>query len=169
MDAWDVILSRRDVREFEPRPIADDDLDRILEAGRRSPSSQNWQPWTFVVVTGKAALGRLSGVWKGASHVRSSAATIALVAEPPGSAAGDERLHYDLGQATMSMMFAAAALGIGSGHSAVEDQDLARSVLRLGPEQRCYYLVVLGHPAQPLRPVRHPDRRPFDEVVRRVS
>ena len=82
-----MILSRRDVREFEPRPIADDELDQILEAGRRSPSSQNWQPWTFVAVTGSEALGRLSGVWKGASHVRSSAATIALVAEPQGSAA----------------------------------------------------------------------------------
>jgi len=31
------------VRSFDDRPIADDHLDEILEAGRRTPSSQNWQ------------------------------------------------------------------------------------------------------------------------------
>ena len=51
MDTWDAITSRRDVREFQDRPLADDELDRILEAGRRAPSSRNWQPWDFVVVT----------------------------------------------------------------------------------------------------------------------
>ncbi len=36
---------------------------------------------------------------------------------------------FDLGQATMSIMLAAAGLGIGSGHSAVSDQQLARRLL----------------------------------------
>ncbi len=37
--------------------------------------------------------------------------------------------RYDLGQATMAMMIAAADLGIGSGHSSVGDQDAARRIL----------------------------------------
>ena len=44
MQTWDAITSRRNVRSFADRPIPPADLDRILEAGRRSPSSQNWQP-----------------------------------------------------------------------------------------------------------------------------
>jgi nitroreductase len=44
MQTWDAITSRRNVRSFADRPIPAADLDRILEAGRRSPSSQNWQP-----------------------------------------------------------------------------------------------------------------------------
>ena len=51
MQTWDAITSRRNVRSFADRPIPAADLDRILEAGRRAPSSQNWQPWDFILVT----------------------------------------------------------------------------------------------------------------------
>ena len=51
METWDAIRARRNVRVYTGQPIAAPDLDRILEAGRRSPSSQNSQPWDFVVVT----------------------------------------------------------------------------------------------------------------------
>jgi nitroreductase len=39
METWEAITSRRNVRAFDGRPIPAGDLDRILEAGRRSPSS----------------------------------------------------------------------------------------------------------------------------------
>jgi nitroreductase len=51
MDAWDAVVSRRNVRDFRKDPIPPEDLDRILEAARRTPSSRNGQPWDFVVVT----------------------------------------------------------------------------------------------------------------------
>jgi hypothetical protein len=56
METWDAIRSRRNVRSFTSDPIPDADLDQILEAGRRAPSSQNWQPWDFVVVTNRSEL-----------------------------------------------------------------------------------------------------------------
>jgi nitroreductase len=56
MQTWDAVTSRRNVRSFAGRPIPAADLDRILEAGRRSPSSQNWQPWDFILVTDRAQL-----------------------------------------------------------------------------------------------------------------
>src|SRR3984957_1704036 len=65
VETWDAITSRRHVREFASRAIADDDLVRILEAGRRAPSSQNWQPWDFVAVTGRGELTELARVWRG--------------------------------------------------------------------------------------------------------
>jgi nitroreductase len=163
MTVFDAIRSRRDVREFDSRPIPQAELDQILEAGRRSPSSQNRQPWDFVVVTDRQQLTRLASVWRAAGHVAQSAATIALIA--PG---GDQRqrAQFDLGQATMSMMLAAAALGIGSGHSAVSDQDLARELLGFPQDKVCAHLIPLGYPSgRPLVPIRKPDRRPFDEVV----
>ena len=114
METWDAIRSRRDVREYRPGPIDPELLDRILEAGRRAPSSQNWQPWTFVAVTDRSRLEQLSKVWKGAGHVAGSAATIALVAaEPdPGEVT---RLHFDLGQAAMSMLLEATDAGVRVG------------------------------------------------------
>ncbi len=167
MQTWDAIRSRRNVREFTNEPIADEDLDRILEAGRRSPSSRNWQPWDFVVVTDRQQLEELSQVWQFAKHVARSAATVALVAREPGSPQERDWIQYDLGQATMSMMIAAADLGIGSGHASVGDQELARRILGLPPDRFCAYLLALGYPRQPLRPISKPSRRPFDDVVHR--
>ena len=167
METWDAIRTRRNVRDYADRPIADEYLDQILEAGRRSPSSNNWQPWDFVLVTDREQLIELAKVWQGARHVARSAATVALVA-PAGDEARASQLHYDLGQATMSIMLAAVDLGIGSGHSAVADQEQARKVLGFPADRFCAYLIGLGYPAdRPLVPIRRPNRRPFEDVVHR--
>ena len=168
METWDALRARRNVRMFAPDPVADEDLDRIVEAGRRAPSGRNWQPWDFVVVTDRDQLERLAGVWQGASHIARSAATIGIVAptvDDPGRAG---ILQFDLGQATMMMMIAAADLGIGTGHSAVGDQDLARELLGFPEDRFLAFMLGLGYPAdRPLRVIRRPDRRPFEEVVHR--
>jgi nitroreductase len=166
MQTWEAITSRRNVRAFDDRPIPAADLDQILEAGRRSPSSQNWQPWDFIVVTDRARLRELAGVWRGAGHVAGSAATIVVI----GPAADNEfgRAQFDLGQATMSMLLAAADLGIGSCHAGVADLDLARELLGFPADRDWAFLISLGYPAdRPLIPVRSPRRRPFGEVVHR--
>jgi len=168
METWDAIRARRNVREYDDRAIEAEHLDRILEAGRRAPSSMNWQPWDYVVVTGPDALGRLSEVWRGAGHVARSAATIALLARVPEDESRRDWVQYDLGQATMLMMLAAADLGIGSGHSAVSDQDLARELLGHPEDRFLAYLIALGYPSgRPLTPIERPNRRPFEEVVHR--
>jgi nitroreductase len=167
MDTWEAITSRRNVRTYTDQPIAGADLDRILEAARRTPSSRNEQRWDFVVCTDRAQLRDLSGVWRGARHVAGSAVTIALVA-PTASAGTRESIQYDLGQASMSIMLAAADLGIGSAHAAVADQELARRILGFPEDRFCAWLISLGYPAgRPLRPIERPDRRPFDDVVHR--
>jgi nitroreductase len=168
METWQAITSRRNVRGFADRPIAGDDLDRILEAGRRAPSSRNSQPWDFVVVTERAELRELAKVWRGAAHVAESAATVALVLPRFDDAADRETALFDLGQAAMAMQIAAADLGIGAGHGAVRDQDQARRVLGHPADRYVAYLTDLGYPAdRPLRPIQRPDRRAFDEVVHR--
>ncbi|HTX81307.1 MAG TPA: nitroreductase family protein [Streptosporangiaceae bacterium] len=166
METWDAITARRNVRQFTDRSIPAADLDRILEAGRRSPSSQNWQPWDFVLVTDREQLRELSDVFSGASHVAGSAATIAVVG--PESDNEFHRAQFDLGQATMSMTLAAADLGIGSCHAGVADMDLARRLLGLPANRSWVLLISLGYPAErALTPIRNPKRRPFDDVVHR--
>jgi len=56
METWEAITTRRNVREFSPEPLAPEHLERILEAAWRSPSSQNSQPWDFVVVTERCSV-----------------------------------------------------------------------------------------------------------------
>jgi nitroreductase len=168
VETWDAIRSRRNVRAFAERPIAGEDLDRILEAARRTPSSSNRQAWDFVVCTDPGQLGRLATVWEYARHVAGSAATVCLVAPDPAGGYERDSVQYDLGQATMSIMLAAADLGIGSGHAKVSDYGRAAEILGLPPDRVCWWLVALGYPAdRPLAPIGRPNRRPFDDVVHR--
>jgi nitroreductase len=166
MQTWEAITSRRNVRLFADRPIPAAELDQILEAGRRSPSSQNWQPWDFILVTDREQLRELAGVWRGAGHVAGAAAAIVVI----GPAADNEfhRAQLDLGQATMAMILAAADLGVGSCHAGVADVELARRLLGFPRDRGWAFLISLGYPAdRPLTPIKNPRRRPFGEVVHR--
>ena len=168
METWDAIRSRRNVRVFSERAIDESDLARVLEAGRRAPSSRNWQPWDFIVVTDRPQLVALAEVWRSAGHVARAAAAVAFVGPVLESDANRDWLWFDHGQAMMSMMIAAADLGIGSGHAAVADQELARTILGHPEDRFCVALMSLGYPQdRALAPLQRPDRRPFDEVVHR--
>jgi nitroreductase len=165
MNTWDTITSRRQVRSFTSDPIPREELERILEAGRRAPSSRNGQPWDFVVVTDKDQMERLSHVWQGAGWTAGAAATIALVMP---DAEGSEALvgRFDLGQAAMQMMIAATGFGIASGQAVCRDQSLAQEVLGFPDGKHCLLLIAVGYAAdRPLKPIRRPSRRPFDDVV----
>lgn len=168
METWDALRARRKTQRYADRPIPAEELDRILEAGRRSQSSRNEQRWAFVVVTERNTLERLSKVWQGAAHIAEAAATIGIVAPHSDDPETSASINFDLGQATMSMILAATDLGIGTRHANVEDHDLGAEILGLPDGQRLTWMLGLGYPADgSLAPVENPDRRPFDEVVHR--
>jgi nitroreductase len=166
METLDAIAARRNVRAYTDEPISADDLHTILEAARRAPSASNRQWWDLVVVTDRAQLQALAGVWRGAGHVAGSAATVAIVAPQQDDAFLREMMHFDLGQLAMSLILAATDRGIGTGHTAVQDQQLARQLLGFPEGYSCAYLIAMGHPAdRPITPLKKHNRRPYEEVV----
>jgi nitroreductase len=162
---WEAIRTQRAVRRFEDREIPDDVLLRILDAGRRAPSSMNEQRWDFVVVTDPQRLRELARVGEYADHIAGAAAAVALITPVADEDWRRESIAFDLGQAAQSMMLAAWSQGVGSVHAAVYDEDLARELLGYPKGFRCDYLVSFGYPAGP--PTTEGSRRPFDDVVRR--
>ena len=46
----DAIRKRRSIRKYKTRSVEDEKIDKILEAGRLSPSAANKQPWHFIIV-----------------------------------------------------------------------------------------------------------------------
>jgi nitroreductase len=168
METWDAITSRRNVRDFTSEPLPESAIERILEAAWRAPSARNLQPWDFVLVTDREQLQELSGVWQGGGHIAGASAAIAIVVDEDVEPRMREVALYDIGQATLQMMVAAADLGVASGHSSVGDQDLARKILGLPREKIVRYVLDFGYPAdRPLKPIVNPKRRPFDEVIHR--
>ncbi len=50
MDVIEAIKNRRSIRKFEDRPVPDDVIKKIIEAGQWAPSACNRQAWKFIVV-----------------------------------------------------------------------------------------------------------------------
>jgi nitroreductase len=170
MDVREAISRVRAVRSFADRPLEAEALERILQAGRRAPSSKNLQRWHFVVCTERERLKQLAAVGPFAGHVAGAAAAVALVTPEAEEAWDRESIAFDLGQCAQNMMLAAFELGIGSVHATVYEQDLARELLGYPGGFRCRYLISFGYPAEPdalTRPLRKGGRKPLEEIVHR--
>jgi nitroreductase len=60
MDLFDAIQGRKSIRKFKRTPVADEDIKKILDAGRLAPSANNTQPWSFVVIKDKTLLAKMA-------------------------------------------------------------------------------------------------------------
>ena len=170
MDVWTAIRTKRMVRRFEPRALASEDLERILDAGRRAASSKNQQAWDFVAVQDRELLRRLSEVGPYAGHVAGAAAAIALVTPDPRAPGGSLSVAWDVGMAAENMMLAAWERGIGSCPATVYDQSIAREILGLPEDRFCGWILSFGYPADPTdltRPPKKGGRKPLEEIVHR--
>ena len=168
MTAWEAIRTKRAVRAFADRPIEQDRLDRILEAGRRAHSAKNQQRWAFIVVRDRERLAALSGLGRWCGHIAGAAVAVALVTPDPHLPGQPLSLMWDLGGAAAQMMVVAWELGIGSCPATVYDTDGAASILGLPPDMRCEYVLSFGYPADPTvltAPPKPGGRRPVDEIV----
>jgi nitroreductase len=167
MDTWQAINTVRVVREFSDEPVSEEDLERILNAGRRAGSSKNQQHWAFVVVRDREHLRELSSVGRYANHLAGATVAIALV-RPAEDAPRLYSALWDLGRAAQNMVLAAWELGIGSVPATVYDHDLAARLLGLPDDQVCDYLLSFGHPADPEKltaPNRPGGRVTLEEIV----
>ena len=168
MTTWDAVNGKRAVRRFAARPLAADDLDHILAAGRRAHSSKNQQRWGFVVVQDRANLEALSAVGPYAGHIAGAAAAIALVTPDPRAADAPLSISWDLGGAAAQMMLVAWEMGIGSCPATVYDHALARELLGYPQGMHCEFILSFGYPADPAlltAPNRPGGRRRAEEIL----
>jgi nitroreductase len=165
MDAYKSIISKRAVRQFLDKPVPDDALHRILQAGRMSGSSKNTQPWTFVVTREPGTRLALSRCGDFASHLIGAPLAIAIVFDPQYY-----RGEFDSGRAAQNMMLAAWADGIGSCIASMHREDDAKAVLGVPGELRLEHVISFGYPSpQPeaSKPAPgRPGRKTMEEIVR---
>ena len=77
----DLIKSRKSVRKYSDKHIPDEDLRKILEAGRLAPSWMNVQSWKFILVKSQENKDLLSELSVGQAHVKNADALIVCVAD----------------------------------------------------------------------------------------
>ena len=160
MDVLDAIRNRRAVRHFADRPVAAETIASILDAGRRSQSSKNTQPWKFILVQERSRLEALSKLGTYAGHLAGAAFAVVLV----GAKAWNWN-DFDLGQAAAYMQLAAWELEVGACIAAIYPEADVKSLLGIPPESTVYCALSFGYPAEDWQPARMGGRRPLDEVV----
>ena len=158
LSVTEAVRAKRAVRAYSAEPVSEELIRAILSAGRRAQSSKNDQPWTFVVVTEREQLQRLSTAGAYAAHMAASAFTVVLVA--PAA------YEFDLGQAAAYMQLAAVEHGIGSCVTTLQNDEASHAILGVPPELGCRWTITFGYPAEAPAPLKSGGRRPLDEVVR---
>jgi nitroreductase len=167
-ETYESIVALRVVRSFTDRPIPDDVLDAVLEAGRWTGSSKNSQGWRFAVITDDETRLRLAEAGRFTGPLREAAVAIGLVRTRQGD-------DFDIGRLAQNLMLAAAALGLGSCPVTLHDPDVAAAVLGLPDDHACTWTVALGYPDEEReregRASRRPamsGRLPLDELLWKI-
>ena len=109
MNVMDVIKTRRSIRKYSSKLVEKEKIEKILEAGRLSPSAANRQPWHFLVITDKELKTRLSEAYSSEWFV--SAPVILIVCADPNVAwcrnDGEDYWKVDAAIAMQSMILEA--------------------------------------------------------------
>ena len=116
MELIEVIKQRRSVRDYKDKPVPEDKLLRILEAGRLAPSGGNRQAWKFIVVRDSEKRRELAQAAEGQTFVGEAPVIIVAVATMPKPVmiCGVPEYAVDLAIAVDHMTLAAVDQGLGT-------------------------------------------------------
>jgi len=109
----DIINNRRSIRKFIDKPVEPEKIERILKAAMQAPSSENKQPWEFIVIDDRKMLDEFSSFSDYAKAVNSAPVAIVLL----GNKDRLDNLDYweqDMGAATQNLMLEAVNQELGS-------------------------------------------------------
>ncbi|HZQ66845.1 MAG TPA: nitroreductase family protein [Gaiellaceae bacterium] len=166
MDTWLAVASRREVREYGDRPLPQESVRRILDAGRLAGSAKNRQPWRFLVVEDAGAREQLADAVYEPANVRGAQLVVAIVGKG----------GLDTGRCVQNMLLVAWNEGIGSCPNGLSDPEGARAALGLAEDDGLAIVLTFGYPARPRDPHRRTpedwsaraDRKPLDGLVEKV-
>jgi nitroreductase len=167
MDAYLAVVSKRELRSYDARPIGGAVARRILEAGRVAGSSKNRQARRFVVLRDPALVARAAACVYVPDNVLGAALVVVVVVGAKGPTA------FDAGRAAQNMMLAASSEGIGSCPNGVADAAALREVTGHGDGEQVATVLTFGYPPTPRDPARlsaeewiaRADRKPYEEIV----
>ncbi|MBN1688222.1 MAG: nitroreductase family protein [Candidatus Omnitrophica bacterium] len=108
METLDAIEKRVSVRSFQPAPVGKEDLEKLVDSGRRAPSARAIEPWEFVVVTERPMLSKLGQIADTGGFIAEAGACIAVFCK------ATKYYLEDGSAATENILLAATALGLST-------------------------------------------------------
>ena len=161
MDVLEAVRTKHAVRLFEDKPVPEDIILQILDAGRRSQSSKNTQPWQFIAVRHRETLKALSKTGDYAGHLAGATFAVVLLGEVKR-----DWTMFDLGQSAAYMQLAAWELGVGSCIASIYHPDQARTILGIPENLQVDVALSFGYPSPENKTAKMGGRKPIAEVVK---
>ncbi len=160
MNCVEQILTRRSIRKFKDESITDKVVQNILEAGRRSPSATNKQPWHFVIARDQNAKEAFS--FRGFNKFTSDAAFIVLGVYKQSEVIIEKLSLMDVTIALQNMVVAAWVQGVASCWMGAFDENKLNDTLNLPADSRIVGAVAFGIPDE--NPSQ-PPKKPLNEII----
>jgi len=175
----DLLQRRWSPRAFAERPVEPEQLQRLFEAARWAPSSNNEQPWHFIVGTKDDPSGhdRLFDCLKEGNKKWAIRAPVLMlsVARLNFEDEGTPNRHawHDTGMAAFSLTLQATALGLIVHQMAGFDVEKAKIDLKIPSGYEPVAMIAVGYPGDPAvlpeylreREVTPRERKPATEFV----
>jgi nitroreductase len=143
MDVYEAIRTLLAVREYQARPVPEEVIRRVLEAGRLTASAMNKQPWHFIVVRDPETLRQLGEMSRTGPYIAGAPLAIVVVVEPSRFAISDAS------RAIQDMLLAAWAEGVGGNWVGFSGQDEVKPLLGIPAERDVLAILPFGYPASP--------------------
>lgn len=141
------IFERRSIRKFQDRPVAPEQIERLLRAAMAAPTARDAREWDFVVVTDRALIARLAQV-----HPYTGCAAQAPVVFVPVAARESEFWQQDLGASVQNLLLEARHLGLGGVWMGIapmtERMAAVAAILGLPEGVRPFCILPVGWPAE---------------------
>ena len=169
MDFYELIRGRESIRNYDPeRPVDDDTLNRILEAGRLAPSAVNYQPWRFLVISSPEMLAKVRSCYGGA-WLADAPHILVIVGEVNEAwvreADGYNSIETDLTIAMDHMILAAEYEGVATCWIEAYDPFMLREALSLKDKEKVFSITPLGYPKEGFEKRRKKKRKELSEIV----
>ncbi len=150
MELLPEIFNRQSIRSFTSSPVEDDQIKRILEAGRIAPSAKNRQPWRFVVITEESLRNRITEAAFNQEHVGQAPVIIALCSTNIDYRMPNGQYSYpiDITFAASFMVLQAEHEGLGSCIITTFDEIEVKEMLTVPYSMKAVMLLLIGHPLE---------------------
>lgn len=165
MEVFEAIQTRRSIRHYLDRPVEEEKLRQILEAGRLAPSAKNRQEWMFVVVQDQDTRKALSIAACGQQFVAEAPVVIAACSLESDyvMTCGQPACAIDLAIAIDHMTLMAVSLGLGTCWIGAFYEDQVKEILHIPKKIRVVELLTLGYASH--QPSPRP-RKKLDDIIR---
>jgi nitroreductase len=166
MDVFEAINKRRSVRTYLDKPIEEEKLNTVLEAGRLAPSASNRQEWRFVIVRDGEVRRKLGEAANEQSFVGTAPVVIAACAVTDEHVMSCGQLCYpiDVAIALDHISLTAVEQGLGTCWIGAFNEGKVKEILGIPEKVRVVELMPIGYPA--IRTVKEKDRLPFNKIVK---